>query len=75
LSRAWGQLAARLALILAFIAFTCITIGAILTSASLMSDPAWRPAAPILLAISIAAAIAYLLLGAALRHHHAPDGL
>jgi hypothetical membrane protein len=62
-------------LILAFIAFTCITAGAILISASLMSDPAWRPAAPVLLAISVAGAIAYLLLGAALKHHHAPGGL
>jgi hypothetical membrane protein len=60
---------------LAFIAFTAIAIGAILISASLMSDPAWRPAAPILLAISIAGALAYLLLGAALKHHHAPGGL
>ena len=62
-------------LVLAFIAFTCITIAAILMSASLMSDPAWRPAAPILLAISIAGALAYLLLGTATRHHHAPGGL
>lgn len=62
-------------LILAFIAFTCITIGTILISASLMSDPAWRPAAPVLLAISVAAALAYLLLGTALKHHHAPGGL
>jgi Protein of unknown function (DUF998) len=62
-------------LVLAFIAFTAIAIGAILISASFMSDPAWRPAAPVLLAISIAAAIAYLLLGGALKHHHAPDGL
>jgi hypothetical membrane protein len=61
--------------VLAFIAFTCIAIGAILISASLMSDPAWRPAAPVLLAISVAGAVAYLLLGAALKHHHAPDGL
>jgi Protein of unknown function (DUF998) len=62
-------------LILAFIAFTAIVIGTILISASLMSDPAWRPAAPVLLAISIAGAIAYLLLGGALKHHHAPGGL
>jgi hypothetical protein len=62
-------------LVLAFIAFTAIAIGAILISASLISDPAWRPAAPVLLAISIAAAIAYLLLGGALKHHHGPDGL
>jgi hypothetical membrane protein len=61
--------------ILAIIAFTCVTIGVILISASLMSDPAWRPAAPILLAISIASALAYLLLGTATKHHHAPGGL
>jgi Protein of unknown function (DUF998) len=61
-------------LVLAFIAFTAIAVGAILVSASLMSDPAWRPAAPVLLALSVAGAIAYLLLGAALKHQHAPDG-
>jgi hypothetical membrane protein len=55
-------------LVLAFIAFTAITIGTILISASLMS-------APVLLAISVAGAVAYLLLGAALKHHHAPAGL
>jgi hypothetical membrane protein len=62
-------------LVLAFIAFTAITIGAILISASLMSDPAWRRAAPMLLAISVAAALAYLLLGAPHKHYHAPGGL
>jgi hypothetical protein len=62
-------------LVLAFIAFTCITIGAILISASLMSDQTWRPAAPVLLAISVAGALAYLVLGTAGKHHHAPGGL
>ena len=62
-------------LVLAFIAFTCIAVGAILISASLMSDPGWRPAAPVLLAVAIAGAIAYLLLGAANKHHHPPTGL
>jgi hypothetical membrane protein len=62
-------------LVLAFIAFTCIVIGSILISASVMSDPAWRPSAPVLLCISVAGAVAYLLLGAALKHHHGPDGL
>jgi hypothetical membrane protein len=62
-------------LVLAFIAFTCITIGAILISASLISDPAWRRAAPVLLAISIAGALACLILGTANKHHHAPGGL
>jgi hypothetical membrane protein len=50
--------------VLGLIAFTAITIGVILISASLMSDPAWRRSAPVLLAISIAGALAYLLLGA-----------
>jgi hypothetical protein len=62
-------------LLLAFIALTAIAIGAILISAGLMSDPAWRPAAPVLLAISVAGAIAYLLLGTVAKHHHAPGGL
>ncbi len=62
-------------LVLAFIAFTCIAIGAILISVGLTSDPAWRPAAPVLLAISVAGAVAYLLLGTASKHHHAPAGL
>jgi len=62
-------------LILAFIAFTCITIGTILISASLGSDPAWRPAAPVLLAISIAGALAYLLPYVPHKHYHAPGGL
>jgi CHASE2 domain-containing sensor protein len=62
-------------LALALVAFTAITIGAILISAGLMSDPTWRPAAPVLLALSVAGAVAYLLLGAALKHHHAPVGL
>ena len=62
-------------LVLALIAFTAIAIGAILISASLMSDQAWRPAAPVLLAISVAAAVAYLLLGTVSKHHHAPGGL
>jgi len=61
--------------ILAVIAFTAITIGVILISASLISDPAWRPAAPVLLAISVAGALAYLVLGAANKHHRAPGGL
>jgi len=62
-------------LVLAFIAFTAIAIGAILISASLMSDPAWRPAAPVMLGISIAAALAYLVLGRAVGHPHLPGGL
>ena len=62
-------------LVLAFVAFTAIAIGAILISASLMSDPGWRPAAPVMLGISIAAALAYLVLGRAVGHPHLPGGL
>jgi hypothetical protein len=61
--------------VLAVIAFTAITVGAILISASLMSDPTWRPAGPILLTISIGIVLAYLLLGAPHKHYHAPGGL
>jgi hypothetical membrane protein len=60
--------------ILGVIAFTCVTVGAILISASLLSDPAWRPAAALLLAISVAGAISYLVLGSA-HKHHLPGGL
>jgi hypothetical protein len=61
--------------VLAIIAFTCIMIGAILISASLIADPAWRRTAPTLLAVSIAGALTYLLLGTASKHSHAPGGL
>jgi hypothetical protein len=40
-----------------------------------MSDPAWRSTARLLLAISVAGALAYLLLGAPHKHYHAPSGL
>jgi hypothetical protein len=62
-------------LILAVIAFTTIVVGTILISASLLADPAWRPAARLLLALSVAGALAYLLLGTAHQDHHAPGGL
>jgi hypothetical membrane protein len=61
--------------IVAVIAFACITIGLILISASLMSDPSWRPAGAILLGVSIAVAAAFLLEGTAGKHPHAPGGL
>jgi hypothetical membrane protein len=62
-------------LALAFVAFVCVTIGTILVSSNLRSDPAWRPVAAVLLAISVAGAAAFLLLGTALGHKHAPGGL
>jgi len=62
-------------LVLAFIAFTCIAVGVILISASLLSDPAWHRAAPVLLTIAIAGAIALLLLSASHKYQHAPGGL
>jgi hypothetical membrane protein len=62
-------------LALAFIAFICVAVGTILVSVSLRSDPAWRPAATALLALSLAGAAAFLLLASAAGHKHAPGGL
>ena len=62
-------------LILAFIAFTCVAVGTIVTSVGLRTNPAWRQVAPWLLALSIAGAAAFLLLGHAAGHKHAPGGL
>ena len=62
-------------LVLAFIAFACVVIGTILISAGLRSDPAWRPAAGVLLAVALAGAAAFLLLGTVHGRQHAPGGL
>jgi hypothetical membrane protein len=62
-------------LILAFIAFTCVAVGTIVTSIALRATPAWRPIAPWLLAVSIAGVAVFLLLGHAAGHKHAPGGL
>ena len=62
-------------LALAFIAFACVAVGTILISAGLRSDPAWQSAASVLLAVAIAGAAAFLLLGTATGHRHAPGGL
>jgi hypothetical membrane protein len=61
--------------VLALIAFACVVIGTILISAGLRSDPAWRSAASVLLAVAIAGAAAFLLLGTAHGRQHAPGGL
>jgi hypothetical protein len=62
-------------LALAFIAFACVAIGTILISAGLRSDQEWRSAACVLLAVALAGAAAFLLLGTAFGHRHAPGGL
>src|ERR1700758_4649486 len=62
-------------LALAFIAFACAAIGTILISAGLRADPEWRSDASVLLAVAIAGAAAFLLLGSATGHRHAPGGL
>jgi hypothetical membrane protein len=62
-------------LALAFIAFTCVTIGTIVLSGTLRPDPAWRRATTLLLTVSLAGAAAFLLLGTATGHPHAPGGL
>ena len=70
---------------LAFIAFTCMAAAAIVISVNLRSGPssiAPSSIAPssialpsIALPLSIAGGAAYLLLGVAARHRHAPGGL
>jgi len=60
----------RVHLVLAFIAFTCMAAGAIVISANLRSV---LPSTA--LPLSIAGGAAYLLLGVAARHRHAPGGL
>jgi hypothetical membrane protein len=62
-------------LILAFIAFACVAVGTIVTSIGLRGSPAWRPVSSLLLIVSIAGAAAFLLLGHAAGHPHAPGGL
>ena len=62
-------------LALATIAFLCVAIGTVLISVSLRSDPAWHPAGTVLLAVSLAGAAAFLLLGAGFGHKHGPGGL
>jgi hypothetical membrane protein len=62
-------------LALAFVAFTCVSAATIVLSCALRSDPDWRPASTVLLVLSLAGAVAYLLLGAAIGHQHAPGGL
>jgi hypothetical membrane protein len=63
-------------LVLAFIAFPCAAVGTILISVGLRSDPAWRSAASVLLAVAIAGGLLFLLLALTAGHkHHAPGGL
>jgi hypothetical membrane protein len=62
-------------LALAFVAFCCVTAATITISVSLRRDPRWHRARPLLLAISIAGAAAFLLLCHATGHQHAPAGL
>lgn len=62
-------------LVLAFVAFVCVTIATVMLSASLRSEPAWRRAATPLLWISLAGVVAFLLLGTATGRPHAPGGL
>ena len=61
-------------LLLAFVAFACVAVATIVTSVQLRNDPYWRPAGGLLLAVSIAGAVAFLLLGSATGHKHAPGG-
>jgi hypothetical protein len=61
---------------LALIAFPCVTVGTILVSSYLRSEPAWRSSgAAVLLWVSVVGAAAFLLLGTAVGHERAPGGL
>jgi len=62
-------------LVLGFIALFAAAAGTLLVSASLRSDPSWRPDANLLLVLSVAGAAAFLLLAAASGHKHLPSGL
>jgi len=62
-------------LALGFIAFVCVVIGTILISFGLRSNPACRAAGTALVTVSLAGAAAFLLLGSAAGHKHAPGGL
>lgn len=62
-------------LVLAFIAFVCITISVVLVSIAIRADPAWRSVSTILWLLSLLGVVAFLLLGAALHHKRGPDGL
>jgi len=65
----------RIHLVLAFIAFTCMAAAAIVISVNLRSGPSSIAPSSIALPLSIAGGAAYLLLGVAARHRHAPGGL
>jgi hypothetical membrane protein len=62
-------------LALAFVAFCAVTVGTILVSVALQSDPGWDRTGTVLLAISAVGAAAFLLLASAAGHKHAPGGL
>jgi hypothetical membrane protein len=65
----------KIHLLLALIAFLAVTVGTVLASISLRADPDWRPIGNVLFAVSIAGVAAFLLLGTATGHKHAPGGL
>jgi hypothetical membrane protein len=71
--RVHGSGAVHLAL--AFVAFVCVAIATIVISVRLRRDPRWHRSGGVLLAVAIAGAVAFLLLGTATGHKHAPGGL
>jgi hypothetical membrane protein len=62
-------------LALAFVAFPCVAVGAILVSTNLTSGQSRRSVAAVLLTLSAAGAAALPLLATAVGHPHAPGGL
>ena len=62
-------------LVLAFIAFACVTIATVVISVALSREPQWARVRIVLLTVSLAGVVAFLLLGSAIGHKHAPCGL
>jgi hypothetical membrane protein len=63
-------------LLLAFVAFVCVTVATIVLAVNLRSDPRWRRTGTVLVGLSLAGVLALLLLGSGTgHHHHAPGGL
>lgn len=65
----------RVHLVLAFVAFTSIAVGAVWISEKVKSEATWGWVGPALLLISRLAVLAYLALGIVLGQTDGPDGL
>jgi len=62
-------------LALAFVAFVCVAIGTVLVSIDVRSDPTRTRVGNLLFIVSLLGAVAFVVLGAVIRHKNGPDGL